>query len=96
MARGTLKSNFNDRGFTFVAIAGSSDDVFLHITQLRKGEDAQRYVRGAQVELDIVTVNVAGSTKVQGRDARLLSAAPISSALGRATGRVKFFQATAS
>ena len=93
MARGTLKSNFNDRGFTFVAIAGSSDDVFLHITQLRKGEDAQRYVRGAQVELDVASVNMAGGTKAQGRDARLVSAEPtISSPVGRATGRVKFFQ----
>lgn len=100
MTTGTLLGSFNDRGFTFVRPdldAGISRDVFLHIRQLREGEDPSVYVRGAQVEFDVVMEGPKGEERPQARGTSLLSGpraagAPALLAVGQ-QGHLKFWSA---
>src|SRR5437764_962589 len=71
---GTVKGTFDERGFVFIEpdqSAGIEEDVFLHITALREGEDSSLFVRGARVEFDVIMVRRGGESKPQGRDAVL-------------------------
>lgn len=104
MATGTLQARFNDRGFTFIEPDPDGDNplgsaVFLHINQLKPGEDAKAYVRGVRVEYQVTMVSDKGVLKPKAQSARILvgSAAVIGSAEIVKTalrGRPKFWAPT--
>lgn len=97
MAQGTLSSNFNDRGFTFIRpeeSSGISKDIFLHIRWIESGQDASKFVRGATVEFEIEMVHKNGEEKPQARNVRLLSVEDSTSSTVHSTGHrgvVKFW-----
>ncbi|HUC24912.1 MAG TPA: DUF3825 domain-containing protein [Streptosporangiaceae bacterium] len=75
MLTGSVLSQFNDRGFTFVAVDpehGVNDDVFLHISGIADQAQANLFVRGAKIEFDIVIVSRGGHDRPQARNARLI------------------------
>lgn len=73
MPTGVLRASFNERGFTFIegGIESDARDIFLHIRSLAVGEDSKLYVRGAQVEFDLVLATVGGEEKPQAQATEL-------------------------
>jgi cold shock CspA family protein len=101
MAIGALTAGFNERGFTFIEGAATSEvaqDVFLHVRNLADGQNSELFVRGAHVEFDLVMVNVSGTDKPQARNAKLSAAEVVSAPTSEVSrtnlrGRPKFWHA---
>jgi CspA family cold shock protein len=52
MATGTIKTLVKDRGFGFIQLDGSSDDVFFHSSSMPDGS-YDSLVAGQRVEFDV-------------------------------------------
>lgn len=99
--QGRLKFGFNDRGFTFIAPDEPGPDVFVHISQLKNGQDKAGFVGGATVEYETVTKLKKGIEKPEAIKVSLVTAPGPSAAatdsglvIRDARGRLKFWDAS--
>jgi cold shock CspA family protein len=53
--RGTIKRWFDDRGYGFLRVAGTGEDIFVHATSLTAPQLTPRLQVGEEVEFQTVT-----------------------------------------
>lgn len=100
MPTGSILDKFNDRGFTFIVVDPEheiDENVFLHVTALQYQDQANLFVKGSQVEFELVFVSRDGRDRPQARNARLITettgTGSSTSPIGETRGSVKFWHA---